>query len=35
MNNILAKQNIIHSIYLIDKPNFDANELSVVGEFSS
>lgn len=33
MNNILAKKNIIHFIYLIDKPNFDGDELLVSSDF--
>jgi putative salt-induced outer membrane protein len=35
-NNVFAKQNIMHSLYLADRPNFDNDdddELSMIGEF--
>ena len=33
-NNVFAKRNIIHSIYLVDNPDFDGNdEYTMVGEF--
>ena len=33
-NNVFARQNIIHAIYLADRPDFDSNnELSMISEF--
>ena len=33
-NNVFAKQSIIHSLYLADRPTFDdGDELSMIGEF--